>query len=442
MWRSYPHLRRLLVILPLALALFASACSVTTTPEGSGGGSTPGASATPAASTTASSDAGGGSFADCAHATGFSSAGTADAGSSFADVSFPANSVSLVNSIFTDTYQFTILKVCTGSSSASAVRSFFASNLTSSGWTNVSTYPYHGDPTSACGDPNCWRKAGAPVRYVSLESMSTAGSVALYSLRLAIAPGAPTAQVVTHYTTVSGSSGTLTATAKCASGEQMVSGGYYIDNTNMINTVFSNYPSASNAWTASMTLYVTISTKLLVYVVCMKANFLLHTQIVHNAATVAVGSTVPVTVGCPSGTKVTGGGFKVTPNGYTFLVGSTPGALGWGMATRLGAGAGTSISETVYALCAHNLSGPTLVNAGFTVGSRSFNASDVSCSSGLRTGGGFSNSDPSGDANNFAFSSAPAKVDSMWVVNMYNRDGSGAHGAVAWAVCDTPNPTY
>lgn len=440
MWRYHPHLRRLLILLPLALTLFASACSVSRTPEGSGGGgSTPTTSATPAASTTA----GGGSFADCAHATGFSSAGTAAAGSSFSDVSFPANSVSVVSSTSTDTYQFTIIKACTDGSTASSVSSFFATNLSSSGWTNVSHYPYHGDPTSACGDPNCWRKSGSPVRYVSLESLSTAGSVALYSLRLAIAPSSPTAQMVTHYTTVSGSSGTLTATAKCAAGEQMVSGGYYIDNTNMINTVFSNYPSASNAWTASQTLYVTVSTKLLVYVVCMKANFLLHTQIVHNAATVAVGSTVPVTVGCPSGTKVTGGGFKVTPNGYTFLVGSTPGSLGWGMATRLGAGAGSSITETVYALCAHNVSSPTILSSGFTVPSSNHNAVDVTCGSGmLRTGGGFSNSDPSGDANNFAFSSAPAKVDNMWVVNVYNRDSTGSHGAVAWAVCDTPNPTY
>lgn len=439
MRRHHPRLRRALITLPLALALFVSACSTTVTPssEGAGGTSTPGSSATSATSTASS---GGGSVADCAHATGFSSAGSASAGSSFADVSFPDNSVSMVGSSFTDTYQFSIIKVCTNSSTASAVRSFFASNLPASGWTNVSHYPYHGDPTSACGDPNCWRSGGAPVRYVSLESMSTAGSVALYSLRLAIAPSAPSALVVTHYTSVSGSTGTLTATANCASGEQMVSGGYYIDNANMINTPQYNYPSAANAWTVSLMLNVTVSTKLLVYVVCMKANFLLHTQIVHNTATVAGGTTVPVTVGCPAGTIVTGGGFKATPNGFTFILGSTPGSLGWGMATRLGAG--TSISETVYALCAHNLSGPTIVNAGFTVGINSSNASNVSCSSGLRTGGGFSNSDPSGDANNFAFSSAPAKVDNMWVVNTFNRDSSSAHGAVAWAVCDTPNPTY
>lgn len=438
MSRPHPHLRRLLIILPLALALFASACSTTTTTEGLGGaGSTPGSSAT---STSGSGGTGGGS-ADCAHASGFSSAGAASAGGSFSDVSFPANSVSVVNSSFTDTYQFQIIKVCTNGSTSSAVRSFFASNLPSSGWANVSNYPYHGDPTSACGDPNCWRKGGSPVRYVSLESLSTSGSVALYSLRLAIAPSAASAQMVTHYTYVTGSSGTLGATAKCASGEQMVSGGYYIDNTNMINVPFANYPSASNAWTASLALNVTISTKLLVYVVCMKANFLLHTQIVHNTATVTGGATVPVTVGCPSGTVVTGGGFKATAGGFTFILGSTPGSAGWGMATRLGAG--SSITETVYALCGHNLAGPGIVNSSFVAGSSAWNASDISCGSGtLRTGGGFSNSDPSGDANNFAYSSAPAKVDDMWVVNVYNRDSSASHGAVAWAVCDTANPVY
>ncbi|HEV8193861.1 MAG TPA: hypothetical protein VGP82_20625, partial [Ktedonobacterales bacterium] len=126
---------------------------------------------------------------------------------------------------------------------------------------------------------------------------------------------------------------------------------------------------------------------------------------------------------------------------YTFILGSTPGPSGWGMATRFGTSG--SISETVYALCAKNLSGPTIPTNGFSVGISSSGASNVSCSgSALRTGGGFSNSDPSGDANNFAYSSAPAKTASMWVVNMYNRDSTSAHGAVAWAVCDTPNPLY
>lgn len=437
MWRYHPHLRRLLVMLPLALALSVSACSVgTPTTEGTGGTSTT------ATATTSSSGGGGGGGGDCAHVSGFASAGAATAGSGFSDVSFPASSVSVVNSTFTDTYQFKIIKVCTNSSTASAVSSFFASNLPSSGWANTAHYPYHGDPTSACGDPNCWRKGGAPaVRYVSLESMSTSGTVALYSLRLATAPSAASAQMITHYTTVSGSSGTLGATAKCASGEQMTSGGYFIDSGNKIFTTFSNYPSASNAWTASITLYFSVSMKLYVYVVCMKANFLLHTQIVHNTATVAGGTTVPVTVGCPSGTVVTGGGFKATPSGYTFVVGSTPGSSGWGMATKLGAG--SSISETVYALCGHNLAGPGIVTSPFTVASSNQNASDATCGSGtLRAGGGFSNSDPGGDANNFAFSSAPAKTDDMWVANIYNRDSSSSHGAVTWAVCDTANPVY
>ncbi len=444
MWRHTPSLRRWLLILPLALALCVSACSETTTSpglsEGPGGTPTASTSATPVASTTGSPGTSG-SFADCAHAPGFSSAGSADAGSSFPDVQFPDGSVSVAQSPFTDTYKFQIVKVCTDSTTASAVRSFFASGLPSDGWTQVSHYPYHGDPTSGCGDPYCWRMAGGPVRYVSLEAVSTNGSVALYSLRLAIAPSSLSTQLTKHSKSTSASSGTLTVSASCASGEQMLSGGYSISNTNKINTAFSNYPSNSNTWKASLTLNVTVSTTLTATVLCLKANFLLHSQIVHNSASVAGGTTVPATVACPSGTVVTGGGFTATPNGYTFVVGSTPGPSGWGMATRLGSG--TSINETVYAVCAHNLGGPTLKNTSVSVGASSSASILPICTGGtLRTGGGFSNSDPSGDANNFIDESGPASSNAEWAVGMYNRDSTSAHGAVGWAVCDTANPVY
>jgi len=442
MWRHFSSLRRLLLILPLALALFVSACTTTTTGLVAGSGSTPTVSTTPVTTGTPGSSGSTGSFADCAHASGFSSASPADAGSSFPDVAFPDGSVSVAQSPFTDTYHFQIIKVCTDSSTANAVRSFFASGLPSDGWSHVSYYPYHGDPTSACGDPYCWRMGGSPVRYVSLETVSTNGSVALYSLRLAISPSAPSTQLVTHSKSTSASSGTLTVSASCASGEQMLSGGYSISNTNKINTAFSDYPSSSNTWKASLTLNVTVSTTLTATVLCLKANFLLHSQIVHKAATVATGTTVPVTVGCPSGTIITGGGFTATPNGYTFVVGSTPGSAGWGMATKFGSG-GSSITEAVYAVCAHNLSGPTITSQNISVGMSSSASSLPICTgSTLRTGGGFSNSDPSGDANNFIDESGPASSNAEWAVGMYNRDSSSAHGAVGWAFCDTANPVY
>lgn len=433
----------MLLSLPLLLAMFVSACSGTTTVlgtgEGTGGTPTASVSTTPAASTTAST---GGSFADCAHASGFSSASPADAGSSFPDVQFPDGSVTVAQSPFTDTYKFQIIKSCTDGSTSAAVRSFFAGGLPSDGWTKVSHYPYHGDPTSGCGDPYCWRMGGSPVRYVSLENVSTNGSVALYSLRLAIAPTTLSTQLIKHSKSASGTSGTLTASASCASGEQMLSGGYSLSNSNKIFAAFSNYPSSSNTWKASITLNFTLGSAMTITstVLCLKANFLLHSTIVHKAASVAGGTTVPVTVGCPSGTVVTGGGYTASPSGYTFIVGSTPGSAGWGMAVRLGSG--TSITETVYAVCAHNLGGPTLADQYIVVGASSSASALPICTGGtIRTGGGFANTDPGGDANNFTGESAPASSNAEWAVGMYNRDTS-SHGAVGWAVCDTANPVY
>lgn len=148
--------------------------------------STTGATSTGNNSGPGSSSSGGGGYLDCAHASGFSHALPAGAGPGFADVSFPERSVGVAQSPFTDTYQFQLINVCTDDSTVGGIRSFFAAHLPVSGWTNVATYPYHGDPTSACGDSFCWRMASSPVHYVSLEQARTAGSVALDTLRLAV----------------------------------------------------------------------------------------------------------------------------------------------------------------------------------------------------------------------------------------------------------------
>jgi hypothetical protein len=83
------------------------------------------------------------------------------------------------------------LNACTPSSTASAVRSFFASQLPGHGWATSPTLPFDGGYQAPCGDPYCWAKDTAP-RYVGLEAVTDAGSgFVTYRLRLFIPPSAP-----------------------------------------------------------------------------------------------------------------------------------------------------------------------------------------------------------------------------------------------------------
>jgi hypothetical protein len=124
---------------------------------------------------------------NCSQVSGFGSAGTASAGALFTDVVFPANSVGYVKQTFEDhSTQFQIIAVCSNGTDANSVRSLYASNLPSNGWAQTNNYPYHGNPSSSCGDPYCWNAPDG--RWVSLEGVSNAGSVAVFSLRLALTP--------------------------------------------------------------------------------------------------------------------------------------------------------------------------------------------------------------------------------------------------------------
>jgi serine/threonine protein kinase len=131
----------------------------------------------------------------CAQVSGFASAGVANAGKHFTDVTFLANSRSLVTTTAeVKGYQYQVIKVCTPSASVNSVRAFFTTKMISNGWAQSSTLPLNGDPTSACASGYCWVETttpAAPPRYVSVEMQSgegNFGSVAVYQLRVFVAP--------------------------------------------------------------------------------------------------------------------------------------------------------------------------------------------------------------------------------------------------------------
>jgi hypothetical protein len=436
-------LRALFPLLALVLLAPALACtngqptvvvSATTSPT-----TAPGATVSPP--TTASPTIA--PITNCAQLSTFAGAGPASGGANFPDVPFPGGSVSAAASASTTIYQFWLVPVCTNTTIPAAVQSFYASALPGAGWSQSASYPYGGDPTRACGDPYCWRLGGPPVRYVSLESVAAKGTVTTYTLRLALAPN-PSAQVVTHAMSASGSTaGTaLSATASCASGEQMVSGGYYVQSAGGYPafTPHRNFPSGVNAWTASVV--INGATTLYAHVECVKANFALHMQWVHQTASVAPGAAKVVGAPCPSGTVLTGGGYQITQTGLAWVVASVPASEGWGLETQVDSVSGSPVSETVYAGCAQNLSATTGVVNTVTVPTAGISSNTADCSGGqLLTGGGFDEADTSGSL--VFFKSELPSPSSPWSVQIVNVGYPvAAHDAHVWSNCHTLTPRF
>ena len=198
MRHPFPFPRTLAIIMLCSVALL-SACATTANttagtptgqPQPTGSANAPTATSQPTSGPTPTPVP----VTSCAQVSGFGSAGSITAGSHFTEVSFPTNTVGFVQQTFEDnSYQFRIISACTNGTTASAIHSFYASGLPPTGFAKSSTSPYKGNPSSACGDPYCCVQGHAhpsfqATQYVSLESVTTRGSVVTYNLRLCITP--------------------------------------------------------------------------------------------------------------------------------------------------------------------------------------------------------------------------------------------------------------
>lgn len=193
--------RGLALILPLVLCLLLSACSLggsdttstpatsadtpttaaaTDTPTPSGPTPTPSPTPTPTVPPIAS----------CSQVSGFETAGAVAMSPAFPEVGLPAGTVGSVTQTFeTNGYLFAVYTLCSNAFKSGHLQVYFATGLPGSGFPQSANFPYHGDPTSACGDTNCWTSSGGAVkRSISLESLTADGLVSNYTLRLAIAP--------------------------------------------------------------------------------------------------------------------------------------------------------------------------------------------------------------------------------------------------------------
>jgi hypothetical protein len=179
----------------LTMVLLAGCSTTSGTSIPSGTSTTTSSNSTPAG--VGSSTPTSGSSANvqnCEQIPGFSGAGPIPEGGRLDNVPFPSNAVSTeavdtVNQ--TGLYEVMEFNVCAPATTPTALRSYYASQFPSMGWTQSSTYPYDGGYQAACGDPYCW-KVGQQPEYSSLEVVTAAGSgFVTYRMRLAFPPTLP-----------------------------------------------------------------------------------------------------------------------------------------------------------------------------------------------------------------------------------------------------------
>lgn len=191
---------------------------------------------------------------------------------------------------------------------------------------------------------------------------------------------AESATIVTHQTDFltipQGQTGTQSVS--CASGEQLLSGGFYDFAFEQAAFGVSSYPSASDTWTVTVNnAHGPDSAEVEAFVYCLQANYSLGTTIVQAANT---GSGL-VTASCPASSTLIGGGYSGTRDVVT-----TTGPNGNGWQTDDG---------TAYAICAtQNMAATSLVSTTFTTpANSSASGATATCASGqLAIGGGFSGS--------------------------------------------------
>jgi hypothetical protein len=139
-------------------------------------------------------------------------------------------------------------------------------------------------------------------------------------------------------------------TATCPNGEWAVSGGY--SHSRSSDTyITSSYPSSSGTWTVTAhdegNSVTGSSITVTAIANCLKANFATTTRIITSADTVpADGNRYAVSATCPSGTVLTGGGYRASIGAES----SMPSGNAW--SARVMESPGASAGPKVYAVCA------------------------------------------------------------------------------------------
>lgn len=184
-----------LALLLAILAASVAGCATTSTGLENANATSAATSASASTATTAASSA----PTTCSQVSGFAQAGPPPhAGAVLGSIPFPDPSNSLYTSLNQvagggpGLYLVEYMKVCTPNTTASAVRSHFATQAPNTGWKQSSTYPYDGGYQAPCGDPYCWSRTPQVPSFLSLEKVTDVGNgLVTYGIRIAAPPSPP-----------------------------------------------------------------------------------------------------------------------------------------------------------------------------------------------------------------------------------------------------------
>jgi hypothetical protein len=269
-------------------------------------------------------------------------------------------------------------------------------------------------------------------------------------LPTATIPPAPTARVMVHTSSqqVTESAGDTAVTASCASGEQLLSGGYTVETAGGAEPIMAeaSYPSDINTWIATLAFYSnrTEQATLRVYAYCLKASFPIGVHIEQSPKPqlfTGDGSATTSAVTCPQGSTLTGGGYQVhwafggTPQQpASYVLASEPKSNGWSVTTE---SRSPAFGQIVFAVCAtQNLttSDPTMHR--FIAPPSTSSEDSVNCpsSSQFITGGGFDMFAHGSFGTDLFFSNHATTDLTHWDIKVDVAD-TVQHLPDSWAVC-------
>jgi len=234
-------------------------------------------------------------------------------------------------------------------------------------------------------------------------------SILFFPSKAKAAAGTIVVHTVTNDQIPGGQKATLTAT--CASGEQMVGGGFSGNAFEGAVFFIDNYPSGANAWTGTVNNVLTGSSESAsVSVYCLQASYSIATTIVHISGS----GSGTMNANCPVGSVLLSGGY--VSGGGT----SIPNGNGW-----------QASGTDVYALCATQSlrSAPSASTAFLPPVEFGETTGTANCATGqLATGGGFNSSEAQVISSN-----GTSTNWSITVAGVYTT-----LPVTAWVVCVNP----
>ena len=207
------------------------------------------------------------------------------------------------------------------------------------------------------------------------------------------------------------------ATAACPA-ESIVTGGGFASQDDLF---MYNSSKNGNGWRVYARNNGSQSRLMRVYAVCMFNTGGSSSQN-GDQTSIPSGTAGYAEASCPAGTVLTGGGWAGNSNGSLVVYNSSQYGNNWRVYAKNYAGSSALLNA--YAVCVSDIEAESSsVHQQVTVNNGSWNSATGTCSSGLRTGGGFATAS---EQDVWVYNTTPGTSDQM-VWNTYARNNTGSN---------------